>query len=70
MLTISAVDKAPAKLINPASTQHKITNHGAPNSWAIGAIFLNTPDPMITLTTKKEAERNPTLGFKISIRLY
>ena len=40
---------------------------GEPNSWDIGANFLNTPEPIITLTTKNVAALNPILGLSTSI---
>ena len=33
----------------------------------MGANFLNTPEPIITLTTKKVAVLTPILGFNTSI---
>lgn len=66
MLTNSAVHNAPAKLINPAITQQRITNVGEPSSCAIGAIFLKTPEPIMTLTTKKVADLNAILGLSFS----
>ncbi|GAB2643098.1 hypothetical protein GCM10027035_41440 [Emticicia sediminis] len=53
--------------MTPAKTQHKITKIGEPNSADIGAIFLNTPEPTITLTTKIVAARNPILGVSFDI---
>jgi hypothetical protein len=46
--------------------QSKI-NHGVPSSSAIGAIFLNTPDPIITLITKKLAALKPNFGCKLFV---
>jgi len=67
------VDKAPAKLIKPARSQQEITSRGEPSSAYIGAIFLNTPEPTITLTTKTMADRNPIFAnslFILNLRFY
>ena len=69
MLTNSAVHKAPAKLTIPASNQQSRINQGDPNCSAIGAIFLNTPDPIITLMTKKLAALNPNFGCKLFVEV-
>ena len=49
---ISALLKAPNKLITPPKTQAHNTNEGDNNSADMGATFLYTPDPMTELTTK------------------
>ena len=67
MLTNSAVESAPAKLMRPAKTQQKTTQSDDPNASDMGAIFLKTPEPIITLITKKIAERSPIFGFNVSM---